>query len=136
MKTKYLYTASLCLMMMFGSCSDFLDQEPDTILTQDQTYGDEALMKSVLANFYGRVMFGQKIEDSDAWRLLDEVITYDRSQEGAWGRNNWRDGYDYVLFHDLNVFMNGVQSSPVLSEDAKKHILLKLDLFVLGLISV
>ena len=46
MKTKYLYTASLCLMMMFGSCSDFLDQEPDTILTQDQTYGDEALMKS------------------------------------------------------------------------------------------
>lgn len=103
MKTKYLYTASLCLMMMFGSCSDFLDQEPDTILTQDQTYGDEALMKSVLANFYGRVMFGQKIEDSDAWRLLDEVITYDRSQEGAWGRNNWRDGYDYVLFHDLNV---------------------------------
>ena len=53
MKTKYLYTASLCLMMMFGSCSDFLDQEPDTILTQDQTYGDEALMKSVLANFYG-----------------------------------------------------------------------------------
>lgn len=120
MKTKYLYTASLCLMMMFGSCSDFLDQEPDTILTQDQTYGDEALMKSVLANFYGRVMFGQKIEDSDAWRLLDEVITYDRSQEGAWGRNNWRDGYDYVLFHDLNVFMNGVQSSPVLSEDAKK----------------
>ena len=86
MKTKYLYTASLCLMMMFGSCSDFLDQEPDTILTQDQTYGDEALMKSVLANFYGRVMFGQKIEDSDAWRLLDEVITYDRSQEGAWGR--------------------------------------------------
>lgn len=54
MKTKYLYTASLCLMMMFGSCSDFLDQEPDTILTQDQTYGDEALMKSVLANFYGR----------------------------------------------------------------------------------
>ena len=38
-------------MMMFGSCSDFLDQEPDTILTQDQTYGDEALMKSVLAKF-------------------------------------------------------------------------------------
>lgn len=38
-------------------------------------------MKSVLANFYGRVMFGQKIEDSDAWRLLDEVITYDRSKK-------------------------------------------------------
>ncbi len=33
------------------------------------------------------------------------------AKKGAWGRNNWRDGYDYVLFHDLNVFMNGVQSS-------------------------
>ena len=98
MKTKYLYTASLCLMMMFGSCSDFLDQEPDTILTQDQTYGDEALMKSVLANFYGRVMFGQKIEDSDAWRLYciqgrQPFYETAGSADGAgWGRGAAKTG--------------------------------------------
>ena len=41
-------------MLSLGSCSGFLDTKPDTLLTQDQTFGDPTLVKSVLANFYGR----------------------------------------------------------------------------------
>ena len=50
-------------MLSLGSCSGFLDTKPDTLLTQDQTFGDPTLVKSVLANFYGRVTIGQRIDD-------------------------------------------------------------------------
>ena len=49
-------------MLSLGSCSGFLDTKPDTLLTQDQTFGDPTLVKSVLANFYGRVTIGQRID--------------------------------------------------------------------------
>lgn len=52
-------------MLSLGSCSGFLDTKPDTLLTQDQTFGDPTLVKSVLANFYGRVTIGQRIDDWD-----------------------------------------------------------------------
>ena len=51
MKKKYLYTIMTATMLSLGSCSGFLDTKPDTLLTQDQTFGDPTLVKSVLANF-------------------------------------------------------------------------------------
>ena len=59
-------------MLSLGSCSGFLDTKPDTLLTQDQTFGDPTLVKSVLANFYGRVTIGQRIDDWDQWTMLED----------------------------------------------------------------
>ena len=68
-------------MLSLGSCSGFLDTKPDTLLTQDQTFGDPTLVKSVLANFYGRVTIGQRIDDWDQWTMLDEVIHFDTNSD-------------------------------------------------------
>lgn len=119
MKKGYLFATALCALITLGGCRDLLNQEPDRILTQDQTYGDEALMKSVLANFYGRTMLGQKVEDWDAWTRIDEAVHYDTNGDTQFDRNSWRE-YPYDLIRDLNVFMQGVQGSPVLDDNAKK----------------
>ena len=63
MKKRYLFAAAVAAMLSMSSCSGFLDTKPDTLLTQDQTFGDPELVKSVLANFYGRVTIGQRIDD-------------------------------------------------------------------------
>lgn len=107
-------------MLSLSGCNGFLDRDPDTLLTQDQTYGDPVLVKSVLANFYGRIMLGQHIDNGDDWTMLDEVITYDNNDaEYNVDRNRWRP-YDYTLVHDLNQFLEGVESSQVVDDDTKK----------------
>lgn len=111
---------SFVAMLTFCNCSGFLDTKPDTVLTSDQTYGDENLMKSVLANFYGRIMFGQKVEDWDAWTTVDEAVYYDNNSVETFDRNKWRE-YPYNLVRDLNVFVQGVQSSAVLDDASKKQ---------------
>ena len=122
MKKRYLFAASLAAAMLtLNSCSDFLNTKPDTILTQDQTYGDPTLIKSVIANFYGRTMLGQKVEDWDAWTSIDEAIYYDRNETEYFDRNKWCD-YDhcYDLIHDLNVFLEGVKTSTAIDDATKE----------------
>ena len=106
-------------MLSMSSCSGFLDTKPDTLLTQDQTFGDPTLVKSVLANFYGRVTIGQKIDDWDQWTMLDEVIHFDNNSDENIDRNKWRN-YDYTLIHDMNQFMQGIQTSTVVDDVTKK----------------
>ena len=38
-------------MLSLGSCSGFLDTKPDTLLTQDQTFGDPTLVKIRIGQF-------------------------------------------------------------------------------------
>ena len=66
MKKHYILTAVAALALSFGSCSDFLERDPDQILTEDQVFSDANMIKSVLANYYGRVTWGQHINDSYA----------------------------------------------------------------------
>ena len=55
------------------ACSDFLDREPDKIMTDDQIFGDAVMIKSVLANYYGRVTWGQHINDSYSMTYIDDA---------------------------------------------------------------
>ena len=52
MKKKYLYTIMTATMLSLGSCSGFLDTKPDTLLTQDQTFGDPTLVKIRIGQFF------------------------------------------------------------------------------------
>src|SRR5690606_42023908 len=58
---------------VFSACSAFLEQEPDQIITEEQVFEDEVMIKSVLANFYGRVTWGQHIDASYTYSILDEA---------------------------------------------------------------
>ena len=69
MKIRYILTtvAATLLCVSITSCKDFLDQEPDDILTDEQIFNDEVLIESVIANFYGRMegdTWGQRTNNS------------------------------------------------------------------------
>lgn len=51
----------LGLTLILGSCSDFLDRDPDQILTNDQIFSDAKMINSVLAGFYGDTENGDKV---------------------------------------------------------------------------
>ena len=102
------------------SCNDFLEQEPDQILTGDQVFGDEVVIQSVLANYYGRVTYGQHINDSYAYTLLDEAGKSDGGpdQFSTFPDDLWR-VYDYGLIRNINQFLEGLRATDILDEDAK-----------------
>jgi len=115
----------------FSGCSNFLEQEPDTILPEEQIFEDEVLIRSVLANFYGRltnvpntdpvITWGQHIASSYQYTILDEA---GRSEGGPdvmqnYANDLWR-VYDYELIRNMNQFLEGVRATTALDEESKQ----------------
>jgi len=119
MRTRYFYIIALITLLFASSCKNFLEQEPDTILTEDQVYGDSNLIRSVLANFYERISWGQRAggEGNDFTRI-DEAIRYDFDDVNQFDRNLWR-VYDYDLVRNINQFLQGLKGSTAITETSK-----------------
>ncbi len=112
MKKFKIYILSAALLAGTASCSKFLDRESESILSDQQVYTDEKMVASVLANYYGRVSWGQHIANTGSMAMLDEAAF------SSGGPNNMQDYgdalwrvYDYTLLRDLNLFINGVRNS-------------------------
>ena len=43
----------LAILLPITSCSDFLDREPDQLLSDEAVFNDPKMIKSALANIYG-----------------------------------------------------------------------------------
>ncbi|HBG42589.1 MAG TPA: RagB/SusD family nutrient uptake outer membrane protein [Porphyromonadaceae bacterium] len=124
MKMKNILTGLFIIIFSaLVSCSDFLDRDPDTILTDDQIFGDEVMIKSVLSNFYGRITWGQHIDDSYSYTIIDEAS---RSDSGPDTRQNFEDDrwrvYDYALLRNLNQFLKGVRETKVLDSETQRQL--------------
>lgn len=123
MKIKNISLPLLVILFTVSSCADFLDREPDTILSDDQVFGDAVMIKSVLANFYGRITWGQHIGDSYSYTILDEASKSDGGPDNRQGFENdrWR-VYDYGLLRNLNQFLKGVRETTVLDASLQKQL--------------
>jgi hypothetical protein len=106
---------SAALLFVAAGCEGFLDRESESILSDEQVFSDENMIKSVLANLYGRVDWGQSIDNSDAYMETDEAAN---SGSGGWRWSSNGGGYnddifrvyDYRLIRDINEFLVGVRS--------------------------
>lgn len=107
-------------MMSLTACNGFLDQNPDKILTDDQIFGDAVMVKSVLANFYGRVTWGQHISDYGRFTVIDEAAFCNGGpdQRSTFEDNLWR-VYDYTLIRNINQFLTGLRATDALSAEDK-----------------
>jgi|AGTN01.3.fsa_nt_gi SusD family. len=119
---KILIILSVALFSLSG-CADFLEREPDTILSDDQIFGDAVMIKSVLSNFYGRITWGQHIDDSYSYTILDEASKSDGGPDNRQGfeDDRWR-VYDYTLLRNLNQFLKGVRETNVLDSETQKQL--------------
>jgi len=106
------------ISLSLGSCSeDFLNTTPSQILTEGQVFSDPNMISSVLANFYGRVNWGQNITDGGSYTSLDEAST---SSGGAntqygFGDGQWR-VYDYGLIRNINQFLASVRATTAMDK--------------------
>jgi hypothetical protein len=123
MKKKYLLSIMATCMMSLTGCNGFLDTQPDTIMSDDQIFGDAVMIKSVLANFYGRVEWGQRMTDWAGYSVIDEAAKCDGGPDhrSTFEDDRWR-VYDYTLIRNFNQFLKGVRETSVLSDDEKKQL--------------
>ena len=124
MKIKNIFVMlSVAFFFLISGCSDFLEREPDKILSDDQVFSDAVMIKSVLANFYGRITWGQHIDDSYAYTILDEAAKTDGGPDNrqVFEDDRWR-VYDYTLLRNLNQFLKGVRETTVLDVTTQKQL--------------
>jgi len=123
MKIKNIFIALSVALFTLSGCADFLEREPDKILSDDQIFSDAIMIKSVLANFYGRITWGQHIDDSYSYTILDEAAKTDGGPDNRQGfeDNRWR-VYDYTLLRNLNQFLKGVRETTVLDAATQKQL--------------
>ncbi len=108
--SKIIILVGLALFLSTG-CSDMLDQSPDNILPDEEVFKDWNMIQSVLANYYGRVKWGQRIDDDWQYIFLDEACNSNGGPDYTqnFGDNHWR-VYDYDLIRNINQFLQGARS--------------------------
>lgn len=108
--SKIIISVGLALFLSTG-CSDMLDQSPDNILPDEEVFKDWNMIQSVLANYYGRVKWGQRIDDDWQYIFLDEACNSNGGPDYTqnFGDNHWR-VYDYDLIRNINQFLQGARS--------------------------
>jgi len=117
MKKIYIMSALAVCLFSATACSDFLDREPDKIMTDDQIF---VMIKSVLANYYGRVTWGQHINDSYSMTYIDDAAKMDGGpdQRSTFEDDLWR-VYDYTFIRNVNQFLKGLRETEVLKDSEK-----------------
>lgn len=134
---KKLFSNKFILLALVGllstGCNDILNQDPDKIITDEQVFGDEIMINSVLANFYGRmqesqstsnpdqrVHWGQNTSDGYGYTILDEAGKSDGGPDNIqnYADDLWRI-YDYTLIRNINQFLVGLRSTNALSAEKK-----------------
>lgn len=107
------------LISMVG-CKDFLDQEPDNIYTADEVFSDASMIRSVLANLYGRVNYGMNLNDSYSFTYVDEAAKMDGGTDyfSTYSDTQFR-VYDYTFVRNCNQFLESLSETTALSDDEK-----------------
>lgn len=123
MKKIYILILALAVLPALSSCSGFLDREPDRIMSDDLIFSDPVMIKSVLANYYGRVTWGQHVAEWNLFSYLDEAAISNGgpNKRSTFENDLWR-VYDYALVRDFNLFLKGVRETTVLTEEEKAPI--------------
>ena len=112
--------ASVAAVATLSGCNGFLDQHPDSIYTDDQVFGDQNMIKSVLSNMYGRVTYGMNLDDSYSFTYIDEAAKMDGGPDYLQTYNDdlFR-VYDYGFIRNCNQFLEGLKETRALTDEQK-----------------
>ncbi|MCX2430138.1 RagB/SusD family nutrient uptake outer membrane protein [Pedobacter sp. GR22-10] len=128
MKNINIYIGFIICTITFNACKkDFLEREPQSIVVEDQVYGDPKLIEGVLANLYNRIPTDASL--TNRWTehtAYDDAVWSGSGNAGDEYRNNiisypvdrWR-LWDYGFIRDVNLGIEGVQKSTKLTAQQK-----------------
>ena len=127
MKKKYILVVFAAFTLVMSGCKDFLDQDPDRIMSEEEIFADKELIRSVIANYYGRIdgtAWGMNINNGDQiynQSIIDDVAKFDGGPDN---RSTFEDDrfrtYDYTLIRNINQFLQGLQTATILTEEEQK----------------
>ena len=93
------------------SCEGFLTITPDDYISDEAVYTDDILAEAAVANIYGRVEWGQNINDSKSYIYLDEACWSNGSPDQTYGfSDDFLRVYDYSLIREINELILGFRS--------------------------
>ena len=127
-------TAALCISLA-GCLDDWLVTTPQDILTDDQVYGDPALILGMLADYYDLLPFlHQIVTNHGSFRDWGEAMgqdpnlgTTNNPNVGQQFSANWSNGTtSWGLMRHLHVTMAGVEGSEALQPADRAQILAEL----------
>lgn len=124
MKRIHYYIVALAAMFFtFAGCSDFLERDADKIFSEDQIFGDEVMLKSVLSDMYGSVSWGQHVADWGPYQWLDEAERCDGGpvESSGFGDDHWR-VYDYGYIRRANIFLQSLRATEAITPAEKTRI--------------
>ncbi len=119
---KLIYIAIAAMVLNSTSCkkdSEFLDEPPTSILTNDQAFRDPAQVLSILANLYNRQVDISTPKDWVTMADFSESFPSSNGHTYIVQRNNWGYGewgnWDYGYIRDLNLFIERANAATTLS---------------------
>ena len=127
MKKINIFLILTAFVLITNSCKDFLDQDPDRIMSDDEIFSDPIMIKSVLANYYGRLdgkEWGMNINNGD--QIYNQSIIDDAAkfEGGPDERSTFEDDrfrtYDYTLIRNVNQFLEGLRATTAVTEKDKR----------------
>ena len=109
---------AVATLALASACSGFLDRESQSVLSDEEVFSDQNMVNSVLANYYGRVNWGQNLEARGEYQALDEGTRSSGAREtwADYSDGHWR-VYDYTLIRHINQFLQSVRSDAAASLD-------------------
>jgi hypothetical protein len=108
---KILYIPVFLMLLLSWGCNDdeFLNRPPTNILTEEQVWGDEGQVLSVLGNLYNRYYDIGSVKDWPSLSGFNEAFlsnagSYGDFQNSGWANNSWAT-WDYGYIREINLFI-------------------------------
>lgn len=123
MKKIYYIVLLAVVFLALPGCSDFLERDADKIFSEEQIFGDEVMLKSVLSDMYGSVTWGQHVADFGHYQWLDEAEKCDGGPENGsgFGDDHWR-VYDYGYIRRVNIFLKSLRATETITQEEKTRL--------------
>lgn len=101
-------TAFIIVAMIATSCEGFLSLKSDDYISDEDIFSSETLAQAAVSNIYGRVSWGQNINNQKSYIYLDEACW---SNGGPDQTSEFPDDflrvYDYNLIREINQLLAG-----------------------------
>lgn len=113
------YIILLIALFSVSSCSDWLETDSNTILTDEEVWSNEELILNALANLYSRIPQEVNLEVINGHTILDDAMwsglstTYENNNTFGTYPYDWFYSWDYTLIRDINLALENCKKAQI-----------------------
>jgi hypothetical protein len=126
---KIFYIITTIMLALSTGCNDdaFLDRPPTSLLSEEQVWGDEGQVLSLLGNLYNRYYDIATVKNWESLGLYNEAFFSNAGSYGQFQSNGWSYSndftWDYGYIREMNLFIQKCTAADKLSAEVKERFL-------------